>query len=301
MSSKTPAPSTSTPSESEEVKVPNVVPKRDPKEQQKMEAMMGRLKDEKQQNLFIVDQTGKTETFDAPSESQDGVLNLKAVPIVYMKNCKKGNYTFNRRTTKFFIENCEDVTVTVNQNVLTNTIEAWKGGGLTLNVNTDCKTLQLDMLKKVAVTFKQHEHMGCIVWNQLEDFAVQFADRKDQSVSSGLEEAKKKWQDSNEVDQFIIRFHDGKCLEERCIRLKNGHLSTEREAIDWDKRNTTARQKYMDQFMKEAGIHLNKSEGKAKLKPNDPCSCNSGKKYKKCCMNLKTAEGIAGKTVVYKK
>eukprot|EP00808_Paulinella_micropora_P030626 g21990.t1 len=284
----------------EEVKVPNVVPKSNPKEQAKMEAMMGRLSDEKQQNLFILDQTGKTEVFKKPESVSTGELNLKAVPIVYIKNCKGGNYTFDRRTTKIFVENCTDCTIAVNENVLTNTIEAWKGKNLTINLTVECKTIQLDMLDNVKVNYSKVAHLGCLIWNQLENFGMSFADSKERSHTSGLKECKAKWEDSNEVDQFIVRLHEGKILEERCIRLKNGHLSTEREAIEWDKRNTLARDKYMEKFMKDAGIHLNKSQVQAKLKPNEPCHCNSGKKYKKCCMNLKVAEGTTG-TIVYKK
>jgi hypothetical protein len=262
-----------------------------------MEAMMGRLKDEKMQNLFIVDQTGKTETFEVP-ESSDGEINLKQVPIVYIKNCKDGDYTFNRRTTKIFIENCQNCKVTVNQSVLTNTIEAWKGGQLTLCVNTECKTIQLDILDGVTVSFAKKDCLGAVVWNQLKDFTVDFGDAKELTLKTGEAEVKKQFEDSNEVDQYVIRFLNGQLTQERCIRLKNGHLSTEREAIEWDKRNTMAKEKYMQAFLKEAGIHLNKSE-KVKTKPNEKCPCGSGKKFKKCCMNKKVAEGTSGLT--YKK
>lgn len=250
------------------------------------------------QNLFIVDQEEKTETFETP-EGSDGEINLKQVPIVYIKNCKNGNYTFNRRTTKIFIENCENCTVTVNEGVLTNTIEAWKGGKLTLVVNTECKTLQLDILNGVIVSFGKKDWLGALVWNQLKDLKVEFADSKELVLKTGDEQVKEEYEDSTSIDQYVIRFLEGKLTQERCIRLKNGHLSTEREAIEWDKRNTAAKEKYMQAFLKEAGIHLNKSE-KLKIKPNDKCPlCDSGKKYKKCCMNKKVAEGTSGLT--YKK
>ena len=46
--------------------------------------------------------------------------------------------------------------------------------------------------------------------------------------------------------------------------------------------------------MKKAGVHLNAETNKKNLKPNDKCSCNSGKKYKKCCMNTQQVSGLAG-------
>lgn len=262
-----------------------------------MEAMMGKLSDGKQSNLFIIDEVDKTQEFNE-DEKASGEINLKTVPIVYIKNCKNGNYTFNRRTTKIFIENCENCTVTVRQNVLTNTIEAWKGKNLTLNVQVECKTVQLDILEGVKLSYDKGEYMAAVVWNEIATLDVSFADVPEAKIKSGTADMKTIYPDSTEVDQYILRFVDGKLLHERCIRLKNGHLSTEREAIDWDRRNTKAKEAYMQKFMKEAGIHLNKSEGKTKPKPNDKCTCGSGKKFKKCCMHLKEAEGT--RNITYK-
>ena len=40
-----------------------------------------------------------------------------------------------------------------------------------------------------------------------------------------------------------------------------------------------------DTFKPAAGFSKTKVNKAKKLKPNEPCSCGSGKKYKKCCMN----------------
>lgn len=87
------------------------------------------------------------------------------------------------------------------------------------------------------------------------------------------------------TDQFIIRFLEGVLTTEICIRLKNGQLSTEREASKWDHNAEIAKQKYIEHFMKEGGIKFNKAPEK-KVLPNAPCPCGSEKKYKKCCSGM---------------
>lgn len=66
--------------------------------------------------------------------------------------------------------------------------------------------------------------------------------------------------------------------------MKNGFLSTEREAVEWEKRNEIKKTAYVEEFLKSAGVHLNKSKGGKKVQPNEPCSCGSGKKFKKCTL-----------------
>jgi len=84
-------------------------------------------------------------------------------------------------------------------------------------------------------------------------------------------------------------------LQERCVRLKNGYLSTEREAVDWERRNEKKKDEYMQNFLKEAGIHLKKAPGSDNQpKPNEKCPCGSGKKFKRCCEGKKKVTGLAG-------
>lgn len=86
------------------------------------------------------------------------------------------------------------------------------------------------------------------------------------------------------------------------MRLKNGFLSTEREAADWDRRNEKARDLFVENFLKEGGIHLNKDKNATKkIPPNSICACGSKKKYKNCCSNKKAITGLheAQKPKVY--
>ena len=70
------------------------------------------------------------------------------------------------------------------------------------------------------------------------------------------------------------------------MRLRNGHLSTEREAVDWERRNEQKRNEYVQNFLKQAGISLNRApadRSRPRVKPNQACPCGSQRKFKKCC------------------
>jgi len=192
----------------------------------------------------------------------------------------------------------------------------WKCKNVTLELNHEVRTLQLDLLNNCTFNFGQLGHMGGIVWNQIHDTQINFLDRKDLSLRTGFKQMQAEYPDSHEpTDQFIIRLVGDKLLQERCIRLKNGHLSTEREAVDWDKRNEIKKQEFVDGFLKESGLKLNRDPDAERLNRdrNAPCSCGSGKKYKKCCQGKKKAGGsdviykwsqelyfLAGSDVIYK-
>jgi hypothetical protein len=141
----------------------------------------------------------------------------------------------------------------------------------------------------------------------VEGIEINFASDEVDNMSTGFQHMKELFPDSSKkLDQFIVRFLDleetgtTKLTPERCVRLKNGFLSTEREAIDWERRNEKAKEAYMRNFLKENQLRLNKSAGK-KTQPNAKCPCGSGKKHKKCCMSRKEVTGLVGdRKVEYK-
>jgi len=278
---------------SEELKeafVPNVQPKMSEKEQARLQAQIGNL--QKVGAIFVVDEVKQQRKLETEKRETD----LTKVPTVYFKNCKEGNYAVTQRTTKMLIENCHDCTIDIEGDVLTRTVEVWKCENLKLNIKTAVKTLQLDLMNNTDVHFEKKDDMGAIVWQSIEDCRITFGDCKEQNLNTGFKEMLEVHPDSNKIiDQFIIRFLDGKLTPERCVRLANGFLSTEREAIEWDKRNIVKRDQYVQEFLKNAGLNLNKVAGK-KQGPNEPCACGSEKKYKKCCMNKQSITGLAPAT-----
>lgn len=241
----------------------------------------------------IIGEENQTKTLDAVDVSTDGKIDFKKVPTVYFKNIKKGNYTIKHTIAKIFIEGCTDLTVTAAEgsSILSSTIEIWRCENVAVNLATQVKTVQLDITKGAKFAYQKKDQFGCVVWQGVSDnIDITFGDDEKSDFSTSFEKANTQWPGSTlEVDQFMIRFVEelGEGLQqERCVRLKNGFLSTDREADAWDKRNTLAKDRYMENFLKESGIKLNKSSGK-KIQPNAPCPCGSTKKYKKCCKDKK--------------
>jgi len=277
--------------------VPNVAKKMDPKEQARITAMIANSKEANTQ--IIKDEKDQKKTIESRGEQKAGeALDLKSIPTIYFNKCSNGVYTIDHRTTKIFIEDVKDTTIIVNGKILTSTIEAWKCENVTIQLNTKVKTLQLDISKNLSVDYDSLENFQCIVWQNLDKLNLSFADNKDYDLKTGFENVKEKYPDSDiTIDQFIIRnlkdTNQEALSHERCVRLKNGFLSTEREASDWDQRNTLAKARFVDSFLKEGGIHLNKAEDGKKQKPNEACACGSAKKFKKCCQNKKQITGLA--------
>jgi hypothetical protein len=293
--------------------IPNVVPKNSTREQARLQAQIGNMR--QQNSQFIVNEVEKKYTLDkkgaveakgeAEAEKEEGeeskavagALDLASVPAVYFSACKKGEYVIDHRTSKILIENCEDCVIEVNGKILTACVEIWKCKNVHLKLNTKVKTLQADIMTGLKMVYATADHMQTIVWQDVDYIDVSFSDNSHPQLLTGHAHMQAAFPDSDmKIDQFIIRFVPelGPGLQpERCVRLKNGYLSTEREAADWDRRNEKARDLFVENFLKEGGIHLNKDKNATKkIPPNSICACGSKKKYKNCCSKKKAITGL---------
>jgi SEC-C motif len=173
-------------------------------------------------------------------------------------------------------------------------LEAWKCKNVSITSSHQIKTMQLDLSHTFTFTLPSLSDFGTIVWNSVEVLTLQFLSTPEHNTVTGFAHVLPSHPDSNIVtDQFIIRSMNDSLLHERCIRLNNGFLSTEREAVDWDRRAELSKERYVQQFIKDSGITIKKKQEKA-VPPNDPCPCQSGAKYKKCCFNKKVLSGVEG-------
>ena len=279
--------------------------KLDPKEQARMNAMFATIS--KQAFQSINNRANEQLTLPRQGESATGdALDLKAIPTLYFKSCNNCHYVIDHRTTKVMIEDCKDTTFTFNNTILTSTLEAWKCNNIAIGTTKQIRTVQLDLNHTLTYTLPSLGELGTIVWNSVELLTLNFTAEPQHNLTTGFSHMLPSHPDSNLVtDQFILRPHTppdsttaSTILHERCIRLKNGFLSTEREAVEWDRKNELLKERFIANFLKDSGLTINKkkAEGK-KLSPNDPCECNSGKKYKKCCFNKKVLTGVEGEVV----
>merc|ERR1711957_982027 len=70
---------------------------------------------------------------------------------------------------------------------------------------------------------------------------------------------------------------------DKIIRLENGFPSTKRE----DDAHTRRKEEKLDELTKRLGVTVHRKQDAigGRVKPNEPCPCGSGQKYKKCCLN----------------
>jgi len=240
-------------------------------ERKRMQAMLGNPKE--QVAKYLINEKGKKEIL--------GEEQVNSQATIYFKNCHDCEYTVDALCTKIMIEGCTNTKVILNKKIVTHTVDVWKCNDFHLVSNTYLGTLQIDICKKLTVDYANKELFNSIVWAGVFDMTINFQDSTEHNLVTGfnqMKEAYPKMNLSDTIDQFIIRFLKGKLTSEQIVRLENGFPTTEREAAEFDRKQEEALQK----LAKDAGISIGKKKV-AKVKPNEPCTCGSEKKYKKCC------------------
>jgi len=119
-------------------------------ERKKMEAQFKTGGGKDQQATFIVNEKGVTKVLEKDSMKQEETL--------FIKNCEDGNYTIASRCTKILIEGCKNCKIALVGRILTNVVEVWRCENFGLNVQTDVKTLQIDLYQIRPRIPKQGPH-----------------------------------------------------------------------------------------------------------------------------------------------
>merc|ERR1712093_729262 len=210
--------------------------------------------------------------------------------VLYIRNCRGCEWTVLTHAAKVMIEGCHDCRITLHGKVITSTAEVWKCTNTDLVCNVKL-ALQLDLCRDLRVRYDTADHMVQMVWAGLDNFQCEFADGSQPTLTTGVEQKRVEFEgDVNpEMDQFIVRVIEGKLLEERIVRLPNGFPTTDREADKFDAeaaKKDKALEEMARKLIKEnpglvAGPVKNRQQEQKvrdprKLKPNEPCHCNSG-------------------------
>ena len=167
-----------------------------------------------QATILVVNETNVTRAYPGGQ-----VEALSDVPVLYFKNCVGGTYTVDRKVKNVFVENCSECSITLNGAVLTRSAEVWHGGDLALHVNQDLRTLQVDMVAGLAVTFAHAHDFHAIVHNQVAHLSLAFLDAPEHTLLTGAAQMLRTYPDSNVTDQYIVRFIEGALLPERCVSV----------------------------------------------------------------------------------
>jgi len=220
--------------------------------------------------------------------------DIKPEATLYVKGCEDCVIDFNAKCTKIMIEGCRRCTVTLKGRILTNIVEVWKCADFKLGVHADVRTLQLDICRNLDLSFPSKESMNNIIWAGVYNMSIKFHDDAPDATPyvSGYDQMKEQYSDLNPIhDQFIVRALQGQVTAEQIVRLANGYPTTEREAQQFDtqkEQNEKNAEDFIKKRLADAGIKLHAKKNDAqKVGRNDPCTCGSGKKAKKCCAAAK--------------
>eukprot|EP01091_Cochliopodium_minus_P014224 TRINITY_DN4798_c0_g1_i2.p1 TRINITY_DN4798_c0_g1~~TRINITY_DN4798_c0_g1_i2.p1 ORF type:complete len:189 (-),score=77.41 TRINITY_DN4798_c0_g1_i2:87-653(-) len=177
-------------------------------------------------------------------------------------------------------------------------IELWNCDNVTLIINTNVKTLQIDQNNGVDIVYDKKDDFHQIVWAGCNTSSLKFNDLE-QDIKFDFDSLKKENENlRKDIDQWVVRIIDGKLINEKVVRLDNGYPTTQRERDDFDKLQKKNDQAYLNKVremvkenpnllkgLKKTNKNQTKVNTSKKIGRNDPCPCKSGKKYKVCCAN----------------
>jgi len=202
--------------------------------------------------------------------------------VVSFTGCKNCEYTIDTRCTKVFVERCEDLVLRVKGKIMTDTLEFDACERTNVLLYTKIGTLQVERCNKINILIQEKEHFssgfmiwaGCFMMRLTVDDLVMNCDfgltqKLDPTINI-------------ERTQFKVWMNtQGKLTCDKVIRLKNGFPSTKRE----DDEHSRREDEKLQDLTKRMGVTVHRKEDAigGRVKPNEPCPCGSGKKYKKCC------------------
>ncbi len=223
--------------------------------------------------------------------------SCNAQTTLVFSSCVDCEYTLKAYAAKIFVQNCENITLHIapESKVLTETIEVHRCVSTSLDIMSRIGTLQIDQSVDCSAMFDTSNNFGNpsmirkgrefgkdgrVVWAGCENLVVKIGDRE--VVCDFENEKEKDLTVDMERSQFKVSLDaKGYLRSEKVVRLDNGFPTTKREEEEHKRREEAA----LQGLAQRMGITINRKEesvGK-KCKPNDPCTCGSGKKYKKCC------------------
>jgi hypothetical protein len=255
---------------------------------------------------YIPQKGDNTPKFMVGLDKEKVVINAGDVTkqtTIFIATCRDTEVTVNAMCTKIMMQGCARTKLICNGVVLTNSVEIWNCEDIELEINEVLiATLQVDMLNKFSLNLSRKKLFHKMIWAAVQDYTISFRDDAETTFRNGYQTMVARYPGETfqeKITQFIDSVEEGKVRSEKLMRLQNGFPTTEREQEEFDEKSEQnrklAEEHYRglvdkvskDEDLKKLGIKTIKkgNEGKKMAKPNDPCPCHSGAKYKKCCGN----------------
>jgi len=236
----------------------------------KMQAMLGAAKS-KDTKVF-------SNLQDRELTVASGELDPRATVVI--ARCTDCSFVLESMCTKLFLQDCTNVKLVCKGKIVTQTVEMYKCHNITADFHVKIGTLQLDMSKKLKLTYAKEALFGNIIWAGAWDIELSMADTG-AAHATGYDKMKEKFADANEErTQFKLSMVENKLLNEKIVRTDNGFPTTKREKDAFEARQ----EMNLKALAQSMGVVLpNKKREEPKVGRNDPCTCGSGRKFKKCC------------------
>ena len=267
------------------------------------------MSDEEKKKLAALVGNGKTQNVrlfhglaNQTVEITEAVLGERAASLaVVLAGCKGCAFVLDCYCAKVFCRGLEDCAVTLapSSKVITATLEVERCVRTKLKIGSMLGTLQVEQCAGIIADFearhcfgngslerkgREFGNDGMVVWAGCDDLRVRIGDADlgdhvcfcDFGVAATADPTL-----SRDRSQFKVSFAAGKLVSEKVTRLKNGFPATAREEAEFDRRE----EQQLSGLAERMGITIHRKQDKigARVKPNAPCPCGSGAKYKKCC------------------
>eukprot|EP00518_Triparma_eleuthera_P000136 CAMPEP_0182456286 /NCGR_PEP_ID=MMETSP1319-20130603/2161_1 /TAXON_ID=172717 /ORGANISM="Bolidomonas pacifica, Strain RCC208" /LENGTH=364 /DNA_ID=CAMNT_0024654497 /DNA_START=129 /DNA_END=1224 /DNA_ORIENTATION=- len=265
-----------------------------PAEKAKLAAMVGNA--HAQSMKAYSNQEGVTATItDAESNAQTTLV---------FSSCCDCKYVLEAYTAKIFIQNCENIEITLapSSKVLTETVEVHRCISTNLSINSRIGTLQIDQSSDCSATFDSVENFGNpsmirkgrefgkdgrIVWAGCENLNITIG--KDKVLCDFETERKADLTVNEERTQFKVSYDSLNVLRsEKVVRLRNGFPSTKREDDEHERREEAALQGLAERM----GVTLNRKEDKIgkKCKPTNLARAGVARSSRNAAMRAEIKE-----------
>jgi len=91
-------------------------------------------------------------------------LRFPKLDLALFSNCSDSHYVIQDKTKKVIMENCHNVTLTINGKVLSNSLELINSNNLIVHVNVPVLTVTCDNVHGVALHFHTLDDFQLIAW-----------------------------------------------------------------------------------------------------------------------------------------
>ncbi|CAG8561506.1 6320_t:CDS:2 [Diversispora eburnea] len=174
--------------------------------------------------------------------------SISSTSTIFIRLCNDIEYIVGSACSKIMIEECKNLVLIVNDKVVTSIIEVWKSENITLKLNTQVQTVQVDQCENVHIQYESIKNFYSVVWTNTKTLELKLLEDGEEKhvLSTGdIPNEKTNSPNDNKSDkpqdncpfQYIIRLIDDQLTSEELIRAEKGFPTTQREWNDYKNNN----------------------------------------------------------------